>query len=92
MMTAPVRLSKAARLYVNAEGLSANAPLKIEIVDDGERTVTGYSAVHASNGLRVEVPWPGRRKELPVGTPFRIKVSWPVGGTANLRLYALYVE
>ena len=61
------------------------------MVDDAERPLEGYTGQLSTDSFKVPVIWQGNRQTLPAGTPFRIKVTWPVD-VNNGKLYALYVE
>ena len=93
-VTAPLTAGRGAKLRLNVEGVTTGAPLRVELLDDRDRALSGYSgaaaALVAANGLAVDVVWPGNRStDLPAGRPFAIKVAYPVGSTA--RIYAVYV-
>jgi hypothetical protein len=92
--TTPLTAERGAKLRLNVDGVTAAAPLLVELLDARDRTLSGFSGATAakigSGGLAVDVIWPGSRSaDLPVGQPFAIKVTFPVGSTA--RIYAVYV-
>jgi hypothetical protein len=92
-VTAPLVSGKQGmRLFVNAEGLSAEAPLTVSLLDEFDRPLPGYSGDGAAKvtapGVRQEVVWPGRKDGLPPSTRFAIKVELPAAGDA--RVYACY--
>ena len=94
-LTAAIRSSEA-RLWVNAAGLSPAARLRVELLDELERPLPGYSGENAAvvdkSGLRVPVTWPGRDRVEGEGAPFKIKVHFEGPDVEAPRVYALYLE
>jgi hypothetical protein len=90
-LTRQLRLSRPSRLYANVGQVSPEATLRVALVDDAERPLEGYTSQLSTDSFKVPVTWQGTRQTLPTGTPFRIKVTWPVD-VDNGKLYALYVE
>ena len=100
-LTRSIRLTVPSRLYVNVDGLKAedvrieniqiDTALKIDLVDDNEKPLDGYSSTLTENSLKVLVKWPGDKTDLPVQTPFRIKITWPAEVSGG-KVYAIYVE
>ena len=82
-------------MWVNAEGVSEDATLRLELYDALERPLAGYSgdeaAVLNQSGLRVPVFWPGSNGIPRVEKPFKIKVNFEGAEAAGIRVYALYV-
>ena len=83
------------RLLVNADGLTPEAPLSVELVDASDRPLAGFSGPHAASlaasGTRQEIVWPKAKSPgLPAGHSFAIKVGFPLGGDA--RLYSLNLD
>jgi hypothetical protein len=70
-----------AKLFVNADGVSADAPLKVEVLDE-KLKVIGHAEVNKS-GTRVEV------MALPAG---RIAARVSLGEGSKAKVYALYLE
>ena len=46
-MSSAIRSSRPAKLWVNAKGVSADSTLKLELLDDLERPLAGYSGEEA---------------------------------------------
>jgi hypothetical protein len=90
VISKPIRLARSARLYVNAEGVSDAAPLKVELLNRMDDPIRGYSATVTKDALHGVVAW-SAGQTLPKEQPFRIRVTWP-DGAADPHLYALYVE
>ena len=75
--------------------LSEETSLRVELLDDRDRPIAGYSGKHAAivkkGGLRQPVIWPSTgTAEVQANEPFVVKVSFSDQGTAWL--YAIYVE
>ncbi len=94
-VTAPFELKRrGGKLFLNADGLSANAPITVELLDESDRPVRGYSGADTAtikgNGTRTEIVWPkSRDSRLPSGRKLAAKVGLPANGEA--KVYALYV-
>lgn len=80
--------SKPRKLIVNADAVTADTPLTIQVLDDRDQPIAGYEAQVSQSGTRQGVQWPDG-KSLPTGKAFAIKLSIPVGSDA--KVYALTV-
>jgi hypothetical protein len=82
-------------LSVNADGLSPDAYLKVELLDYAERPIAGFSGERAAlvrqPGLRVPVAWSGSPTANPPAGPFKVKVTIDGPLRAAASVYALYV-
>jgi hypothetical protein len=83
------------RLRVNVEGVSAEAPLVVELLDPAGRPLPGYSGADAARvtepGVGREVRFPGRPDEAgPAASAFALKLVFPASG--DVRLYAAYAD
>ncbi|MCH9725208.1 MAG: hypothetical protein K0U86_09925 [Planctomycetes bacterium] len=82
-----------AQLFVNVEGVSSAAPLKVELLDSRAKPLAGFSGADAAQlskpGTRQKVVWPGKVSQLPQDKKLSIKVSYPKMNGA--RVYAIYV-
>lgn len=90
----PVTVAKNNVLIVNVDSTSAASPLTIELLDDSDRPVPGYSGKDAAsittNGTRLEVIWPKTKSALlPAGKTIAVKIKFPVGSRA--KVYSFYV-
>jgi hypothetical protein len=90
-LTRPITLATASRLSVNVDEVSTQAPLQIALVDDAERPLPGYTSDLPTASLKAPVRWARGGAALPVGRPFRVKLTWPVG-VGGAKLYAIYIE
>ena len=92
-VTSTIAMSRrSGELRINAEGVTADAPLTVELLDDHDRPLAGYSGADAAkltaSGTQQQVIWPTTHF-LPLGPRFAIKVSFPANSDA--RVYALNV-
>lgn len=94
-ITSPVETRKrSTRLFVNADGLSPDAPLTVELLDESDRPLRGFSGVDAAklttSGTQLEVVWSKTKSSrLPASKRFAIKVGFPT--TGETRVYAVNV-
>lgn len=84
--TAPFETTAPAKVVVNAEGLSADAPLTVQLLDELARPVEGTVAKVTESGTRVEVSLPGG---IPAGKSYALRVTLPDSG--DVKVYAVYV-
>lgn len=83
------------KIEVNAENVTPESPLRLELLDHLDRPLPGFSGSNAvqitASGTQKSVTWPNSRNlRLPTGTRFAIRVHFPVRSTA--RVYALNVS
>ena len=79
---------------LNVDGNADDAPLMVELLDDHDRPVPGYSGADAAkvttNGTQLEIKWPAKKAAaLPQGKTLAVRVKFPANSAAHL--YALYV-
>ncbi len=82
-------------IFVNAAGLSNVAPLKVELLDDRDQPIAGYSgedaAIVTQDGTQQPLTWPNHAdKKTPPNQKFAIRITLPDNDKA--RLYAVYVR
>lgn len=90
VVTTAFQTGEGERVFVNVDGVSEEAPLRVELLDEFDRPLPGFSGERAgkvrSPGTRVEVEgWEG----LPAQSPVALKVTLPDEGDA--RVYAVYL-
>jgi hypothetical protein len=85
--TAHFTSTAAATVLVNADGLSAEAPLTIQLLDTEAKPVEGAVAKVSESGTRVAVALPGG---IPSGESFALRVTLPYSGDA--KVYSVYVD
>lgn len=91
VVTAPFEVDAGALAFVNVEGVSAEAPLEVELVDEFDRPVSGFSGENAARisepGTRSPITW---AHPLPGNRQLALRVTLPPNGDA--RVFALYVD
>ena len=96
-ISCPIRIdSHAASISVNADGISEDALLSLELLDEQCRPIDGLSgsaaaAIHEP-GLRQTAIWNGSNTLDLAGKTIRIKVTWQGKRPDDTHLYALYVN
>jgi hypothetical protein len=95
-ISAPITLaSPDQKIFVNADGLSAETFVKVEILDERFNVLPGYSrelcAPIAESGFRQPAVW-GSLATLGAGDgPIRVRVSFEGERPEDIRVYATYV-
>ena len=87
--------SAVSRLFVNVEGVSDTAPLRVERLDAREQPLPGYSGENAAkitaSGTHVAVTWPSQKSgTVDSSKPFFIRAILPDDG--DVRVYAIYID
>ena len=95
-ISCPIHLGKAgARIFVNADGLSHQSSVKVEILDEQFRPMPGYSGDSCvpitEGGLRQPVSWEGKEALEKYDHPIRVKVLLDGERLEDAHLYAAYV-
>lgn len=89
-VSAHFQTTAAARMFLNAEGVSAAEPLSVELLDDSARPLPAFSGANAARivkaGTRREIKWP---QPLPPGCKLAVRVTFPP--TGNAKVYAIYI-
>ena len=82
-------------MHVNAGGLGKNSQLRISLLDEGFRPISGYSgndaAVVSESGFRVPVKWKGGDSLLPSQGSARFQIDFEGTRPEDCALYAVYV-
>lgn len=76
------------KLLINADAVTAAAPLTITVLDARDQPLAGYEATLTQSGTQREVAWP-QGQSLPQGKAFAIKLTIHVNSDA--KVYALTV-
>jgi hypothetical protein len=94
-VTCPVQVKGQGRLWINADGLSPDARLRVELLDELENPLPGYSGDNAGtlqqSGLRAKVSWKTNEQIPDLQIPFKIKVSFEGERAGSIKFYSLYV-
>ena len=95
MVTCPFVSHRELNVFVNVDGTDDPSALSVELLDQWERPVSGFSANELAplpgTGVHVRVAWRGAAT-LPTGGPYRLRVSIAEEDRSSLELYALYLE
>jgi|ETNmetMinimDraft_25_1059894.scaffolds.fasta_scaffold10106_1 hypothetical protein len=96
-ITCPIRLQGAeARVFVNADGLSTSARLRVEALDVQFRPLAGYAGDAcvplAESGLRQAVRWQANERLAGLDDPLRLKVTWEGDRWDDAFFYGAYIE
>jgi hypothetical protein len=92
----PVTNDRASHFHVNADGLGAEAALRIELLDHLERPIAGYAgkdaAVVRESGFQTPIAWSGKSEIK--GLPDRVKLHVVFEGKkrTGIRFSAIYVK
>ena len=96
LVTSDLKVSGTVRFWLNAEGLSPQSRLRVELLDRFERPIPKYSgdrsALVEQSGFRVPMVWSGRPEIGDLTEAFKIKLSFegPLRGAVSF--YAVYVS
>jgi hypothetical protein len=83
------------RVFVNADGLGAHSQIRVQVLDQRFRPLSGYSGEDcipvSQSGLRQAADWRSRKQLEPFSYPIRIRVDWLGVRPEDAQLYAVYV-
>lgn len=92
----PVNAGERRRFYLNADGLAADAALKIELLNHDEQPLPDYSGSNAAlvtqSGFQTPIAWKNRTEISGLPQRFRIKVTFVGDKKAAIRFSALYIQ
>ena len=84
------------QLSIRCRGLGAQADLKIELLDNHERPLPGFSgkdaAVVRQNGFHTPLSWKGQEAIAGLPDRIRLKVTFEGERKTGIRFSALYVQ
>ena len=85
----------AAGIFVNADGLSNNSELTVELLDHQFQKIPGYSGADCipmrTSGLRQAANWRTRQNLEAFSHPIRVRVNFGGIRPEDAKLYAVYV-
>jgi hypothetical protein len=92
----PVKPDTTHRFSLNADGLGPEAALKIELLDDKEKPLPGYSGKDAAlirhSGFQTPIVWSGRNEIRDLPERIRIRATFEGKRNTDIRFSALYVK
>lgn len=92
----PVKGAGPQRFYLNADGLGDEAALRIELLDDQERPLPGYSgksaAVVRTSGFQTPIAWNGRTEASDLPPRVRVHAVFEGKRNTDIRFSAIYVR
>jgi hypothetical protein len=92
----PVKPGTSPGLFVNADGLGADAALRIELWSEDEKPLAGYSGEDAAlvrgNGFQTPVLWNGSAEARGLPERVRVHVTFEGKQNADIRFSALYLR
>jgi hypothetical protein len=84
------------RVFINADGLSEESHITVELLDEQLNPLPGYSGSDCipvtHSGLRQPVTWRGKKTLGKFSKSFRVKVSWGGKTPAEAYVYAVYLS
>ncbi len=89
-VTAAIALKNSTRFHVNAEGLGPDAILEIELLDDQEKPIKGYSADLQQSGFQTPVEW--LNAAIPLPEQVHVHVSFMGKRNTDIRFSAIYLR
>lgn len=82
--------------YVNADGLSADASLKVELLDNNLKAIAGFSgddaAIVTESGFQTPVAWKGKTSVEGLPDRIRLRVTYLGKDMEKIRFSALYIK
>ncbi len=89
-----LRPTHGGKLLLNVDGVAPNAPLAVELLDDHDMPLPGFSGDDAAqitaNGTQQVITWPkSKSAALPATQPLEVRIHWPDHSSA--KVFALYV-
>ncbi len=89
-VTKAIALENSSHFYVNADGLGPEAILKIDLLDDQEQPINGYSAQLQQSGFQIPIRW--SNATLPIPKQVHVHVSFMGKRNTDIRFNALYLR
>lgn len=91
----PLKANTAQRFYLNADGLDAEAALRIELLGENEKPLPGYSGTDAAvvrqSGFQIPIVWSGKQEVRGLPEQIRLRVTFEGKRKTEIRFSALYV-
>ena len=91
-----VKGNTAHRFYLNADGLGAEAALRIELLADNEKPLPGYSGKEAAivrqSGFQTPISWDKKMETRGLPERIRVRVTFEGRRNTDIRFSALYLQ
>ena len=96
LISCPMKLAReGGRVFINADGLSERAELRVELLDREFKPIPGYTVQDCvptrTSGFRQAVSWQGKERLEAFPHPIRVRVAFGGERPEDVKLYALYV-
>jgi len=96
LVSCPMKLAReGGRVFINADGLSDEAELRVELLDREFKPIPGYSGEDCvpirTSGFRQAVTWRGKENLEAFHHPIRVRVLFGGERPEDVKLYAIYV-
>jgi hypothetical protein len=92
----PIKSGVAHRFYLNADGLGPQSALKIELLDNHERPLPGFSgkaaAIVRQSGFHTPISWNGQTAIAGLPDRIRLNVTFEGEQKTKIRFSAIYVQ
>ncbi len=88
LVTASIAVTKP-RFFINADGLGADAALRIELLDHHERPISGRTAIVRQSGFQTPIQW-AEDSKLPERV--RLHVIFEGARRTDIRLNVIYIQ
>jgi hypothetical protein len=95
-VTTSLPVKSTQRLALNADGLGADAALRVELLDHLERPIPAYSGANAAivrqSGFQTPVTWQGQPAATNLPEKIRLHVTFEGAKRGNIRFSAIYLQ
>ena len=87
---------KGVRLWLNADGFGEGSLLRVELLDERERPLRGFSGDKAAtvreSEFRTPVFWTARAEDTGLAARFRLRMFYKGKHRGRIRFYAAYLS
>ena len=94
-ITCSIKVNGTGKVWINADGLSDEAKLRVELVDEAENPLPDFSGENSiplvRSGVRLPVAWKNNTELRNLPVPFNVKVSFEGKQRQSIKFYAMYI-